>query len=80
MSNETDAVNNRILSWLPPAELELNRLDTKAKVLTGTAKKTIEKQAETLRNQIKAVKRELDEPVTDSYEKNSRGNVETGRL
>ena len=80
MTKETDAMNNRILAWLPTAKRKHEELTANAETVTGTMKKTVLKQAACLKQQIAALNRELTEPTTDQFEENSRGNIEMGAL
>lgn len=75
----TDAMRNRITSWLPRAKRERDELNIKIKNAPhDRARKVLTARKDKLQHQIDGLKRELDEPVTDAFEKNSRGNIEMG--
>ena len=75
----TDAMRNRITRWLPRVERECDELTKKIENAPhDQARKVLTKQRDELQHQIDVLKRELDEPVTDAFEKNSHGNVEMG--
>lgn len=79
MTKETNAMQNRIMDWLPQAKKRVEVSNAKIKMLSGTAQRTSIKQRDELQHQIDTLERELDEPITDAFEQNSRGNCEMGR-
>lgn len=80
MTKETDAMQNRIMEWLPQAKKRVKAMNAKIDTLSGTAKKTIAKHRDELQHQIHMIERELDEPNTDAFTENSLGTSEMGRL
>jgi hypothetical protein len=78
-TESTDAMIERITSWLPRAKRERDELNVKIEDAPhDRARKVLTKQRDTIQHQIDVLERELDEPVTDAFEANSRGNIEMG--
>ena len=75
----TDAMNNRIISWLPRAKRERDGLNVKIENAPhDRARKVLTARRDKLQHQIDVLTARLDEPVTDAFEENSRGNIEMG--
>jgi hypothetical protein len=80
MTHETDAMDARRLAAIEDAKAELNALDKNIYRLRGYAKTLAAKRADALWVRIRNLKSEIDEPETDAFELNSRGNVEGGMM
>lgn len=78
MTQETNAMRERITQWLPRAKIDCEKLTAQIETLSGTAKKTVTKQRDELQHQIDVLNRELEEPDGDTFTENSLGNTEMG--